>query len=61
MALISLSYVSSAPAELATKALVGIRESAVRHNSAQQLIGMLLSLNGSFMQVLEGRCSLRSP
>jgi hypothetical protein len=54
MPLFSLTYVSSARAELGTEELTLILESAVRHNTAQQVTGMLLYLNGSFMQVLEG-------
>jgi hypothetical protein len=54
MSLVSLIYVSSARAELGPEELNRILESAVRHNTAQDVTGMLLYLNGSFMQVLEG-------
>jgi hypothetical protein len=54
MPLFSLTYVSSARAELGTEELTRILESSVRHNTAQQVTGMLLYLNGSFIQVLEG-------
>jgi len=54
MALIQLIYVSTACEELGTVELDRILESAVRHNTAQQVTGMLLYAGGSFMQVLEG-------
>ena len=53
MALVGLIYVSSAREQLGTRQLSRILESAVRHNNEQRLTGMLLFLNGSFMQVLE--------
>ena len=54
MALINLIYVSSARTELAAKELLRILESSARRNTPQEVTGMLLYLNGSFMQVLEG-------
>ncbi|WP_295446165.1 BLUF domain-containing protein [uncultured Thiodictyon sp.] len=54
MSLIHLIYVSTAPKELGTAELDRILESSVRHNTPQQVTGMLLYAGGSFMQVLEG-------
>jgi hypothetical protein len=54
MALIHLIYVSSARVELEAEELVRVLDSSVRHNIQQQVTGMLLYLNGSFMQALEG-------
>ncbi|MEI7456392.1 MAG: BLUF domain-containing protein [Nitrosomonadales bacterium] len=54
MALIHLIYVSSACGMKSDAELELILESAVRHNAAQNITGMLLYANGSFMQVLEG-------
>jgi hypothetical protein len=54
MALIHLIYVSSAHALKSDAELELILESAVRHNAAQHITGMLLYANGGFMQVLEG-------
>ncbi len=54
MALYHLIYVSSARAELAAEDLQRVLESAFHHNTPQQVTGMLLYLDGCFMQVLEG-------
>jgi hypothetical protein len=54
MALIHLIYVSSARGEIGADELARVLESSVRYNMKQQVTGMLLYLNGSFMQVLEG-------
>lgn len=54
MTLIQLIYVSTARQEYDTTELDRILESSVRHNAAHSVTGMLLYLNGSFMQVLEG-------
>lgn len=54
MGLMHLIYVSNSPAPLDAAELDRILESAVRHNTPQQVTGMLLYVNGSFMQVLEG-------
>ncbi|WP_295388716.1 BLUF domain-containing protein [uncultured Thiodictyon sp.] len=57
MALIHLIYVSTAFKELDTTALDQILASSVRHNTPQQVTGMLLYAGGSFMQVLEGEAA----
>ncbi len=54
MNLIQLIYVSSATHELAAEEIRRILDTAVRHNSRQEVTGMLLYVEGSFMQVLEG-------
>ena len=54
MALVQLIYVSHTPTELGSAELGRLLESSVRHNLAQRVTGMLLYLNCSFMQVLEG-------
>jgi hypothetical protein len=54
MALVHLIYVSSACARLGADELKRILVSSDRHNTHQHVTGMLLYLNGSFMQVLEG-------
>lgn len=54
MALIHLIYVSTARAEFDSAELDRILESASRHNTPQDITGMLLYAGGSFMQVLEG-------
>jgi hypothetical protein len=54
VSLISLIYVSRAGEQFGTGELTHILESAVRHNTAQSLTGMLLYSNGNFMHVLEG-------
>lgn len=58
MALIHLIYVSTAREEFDTAELERILESASRHNSPQDITGMLLYAGGSFMQVLEGEESV---
>jgi hypothetical protein len=54
VSLISLIYVSSALEKFGTAELTRILESAVRHNTAQSVTGMLLYFDGNFMQALEG-------
>lgn len=54
MPLIQLIYVSSAHQELSDAELDAILESSVRHNTPQQVTGLLLYSAGGFMQVLEG-------
>lgn len=54
MSLTRLIYVSTATGILDEDELKRILESSVRHNSPQQVTGMLLYFDGSFMQVLEG-------
>lgn len=54
MPLIHLIYVSTARAEYGLAELERILESSVRHNTPQQVTGMLLYAAGNFMQVLEG-------
>ena len=54
MPLVQLIYVSSARQELTDTELDAILESSVRHNTPQQVTGLLLYSQGSFMQVLEG-------
>ncbi len=54
MTLTRLVYVSSAVEELGDEVLDEILASSVRHNSPQQVTGMLLYSKGGFMQVLEG-------
>jgi hypothetical protein len=54
MALSQLIYVSSATRPLTGDDIRKILESAVRHNSANDVTGMLLHASGSFLQVLEG-------
>lgn len=54
MALIHLIYVSTACEALSPEELDRILDSSVRHNAPQEVTGMLLYANGSFMQVLEG-------
>ena len=54
MALIQLIYVSAARKEFDVAELDRILESASRHNTPQDITGMLLYAAGSFMQVLEG-------
>ena len=54
MPLVQLIYVSSARQELSEAELDAILESSVRHNTPQQVTGLLLYSHGSFMQVLEG-------
>lgn len=54
MALEQLIYVSTATTLLDDDVLHAILESSVRHNTPQQVTGMLLYAEGSFMQVLEG-------
>jgi hypothetical protein len=54
MALIQLIYVSSDSRHLDRGEVAKILESAVRHNAANDVSGMLLYYSGNFMQVLEG-------
>lgn len=54
MTLIHLVYVSSALKELEAEELTRLLDSSFRHNAQNNVTGMLLYLNGSFMQVLEG-------
>ena len=54
MTLIRLIYVSTARREASTAELDDILASAVRHNEADGVTGMLLYSEGGFMQVLEG-------
>lgn len=49
-----LIYVSSAVGEPDARALEAILDSAVKHNRANAVTGMLLYKEGSFLQVLEG-------
>jgi hypothetical protein len=52
-----LVYVSSATRELNEVALRQLHETSQRHNVVQEITGMLLYSQGSFMQVLEGQAS----
>jgi len=54
MSLIQLIYVSTATTELEESELDAILESSARHNTPQDVTGMLLYSGGTFMQVLEG-------
>jgi len=54
MPLIQLIYISTATQELEDKEIHQILESSVRHNTPQEVTGLLLYSKGSFMQVLEG-------
>jgi hypothetical protein len=54
MALNQLIYVSSATRKLDEDDIRKILESAVRHNAANDVTGMLLYASGNFLQVLEG-------
>lgn len=54
MSLIRLIYVSTACHEATTAELDAILASAVRHNEADGVTGMLVYADGGFMQVLEG-------
>jgi hypothetical protein len=54
MALSQLIYVSSATRPLIGDDIRRLLESSVRHNSANDVTGMLLYASGSFLQVLEG-------
>jgi hypothetical protein len=54
MALIQLIYVSSDSRQLDRGDIAKMLESAVRHNAANDVTGMLLYYSGNFMQVLEG-------
>lgn len=54
MSFTQLVYYSAARRELDAEALKRILESAVRHNLENDITGMLLYSDGSFMQVLEG-------
>lgn len=57
MSLVRLVYVSSATQRLEDADLARILESSVRHNRTQGITGMLLYLEGTFMQVLEGEAA----
>lgn len=52
--LFDLIYVSTAVEALSTEELERILDSSVRHNTPQDVTGMLLYAGGGFMQVLEG-------
>jgi hypothetical protein len=54
MALSQLIYVSSATRPLTGDDIRTLLESSVRHNSTNDVTGMLLYASGSFLQVLEG-------
>lgn len=54
MEIVQLIYVSSATAEWDAEEIRRILDSSARHNTSQQITGMLLYSNGSFVQVLEG-------
>jgi hypothetical protein len=54
MGLIQLIYVSTATNELNDKEIRQILDSSIRHNTPQEVTGLLLYSHGSFMQVLEG-------
>jgi hypothetical protein len=54
MSLIQLLYVSTATHELSANEIREILDSSVRHNTPQEVTGLLLYSEGSFMQVLEG-------
>jgi hypothetical protein len=54
MALIQLIYVSSDSRQLDRSDVAEMLDSAVRHNAANDVTGMLLYYSGNFMQVLEG-------
>jgi hypothetical protein len=54
MRLIQLIYVSTATAEFEADEIRKILDSSVRHNTPQEVTGLLLYTHGSFMQVLEG-------
>jgi putative two-component system response regulator len=55
--LVQLVYVSTATRELDEAELRRILEASQRHNVVQEVTGMLLYSQGSFMQVLEGEAS----
>jgi len=57
MSLIQLIYVSTAKGELVEEDMRKILDSSVRRNASQQITGMLLYSERSFMQVLEGEPS----
>lgn len=52
--LIQLIYVSTATHELNTDELNRILDSSVQHNEQNDVTGLLLYVEGSFMQVVEG-------
>lgn len=54
MSLTQLIYVSTAAHELDDKEIRKILDSSIRHNTPQEVTGLLLYFDGSFMQVLEG-------
>jgi hypothetical protein len=55
MNLIQLIYVSTARHLLDAQEIRQILDASVRHNTPQDVTGLLLYSNGSFMQVLEGK------
>jgi len=52
--LVSLVYVSHAPADFDEAMLRSIQESSIRRNPSIGVTGMLLHLDGRFLQLLEG-------
>ena len=54
MELVQLIYISEAKEELSDEELDKILESSVRHNTVQEVTGILLFWCGKFMQVIEG-------
>jgi hypothetical protein len=54
MTLVHLIYVSTATKECDSGELDRILESSVRHNSPQNVTGMLLYYDGNFIQAIEG-------
>lgn len=54
MRLVQLIYVSTATHELDANEIQKILDSSRRHNTPQQVTGLLLYSRNSFMQVLEG-------
>ena len=55
MALIHLIYVSTASKEIVDADLDSILESSVRHNTKNDVTGLLLFVENRFIQVLEGQ------
>lgn len=54
MSMIQLIYVSTANHLLSELEIRQILDSSIRHNTPQEVTGLLLYSDGSFMQVLEG-------
>lgn len=52
--MIQLSYVSSAVRPVTAAELLSILQQCYRHNSPQEITGLLLYGNGTFLQTLEG-------